>query len=121
MVVQTVTVLPYHRVMTPKWIYNNAEITGLHALYPQYFEILPTKGDIYQRALQVQLVAPNILTSNDSVVITITAAVDTTIPDKGDHDIILGVSDGKSFIGFHMHDKTNYHQNHHALNLKVML
>ena len=102
------TILPYHRVMTPKWIHNNAVITGPHTLYPQYLEILPTTGDLYQRALQVQLVAPNILSSNDSVTITLTAAVDTTIPDSADHDIILGVSDGMSFIGFHIHDKSNY-------------
>ena len=64
--------------MTPKWIHSNAVITGPHALYPQYFEILPTTGVYYQRALQIQLVAPNILKSTDSVTVTVTVAVDAT-------------------------------------------
>ena len=61
------TVLPYHQVMTPKWIHSNAVITGPYALYPQYFAILPTTGVFYQRALKIQLVAPNILASTDRI------------------------------------------------------
>ena len=102
------TLLPYHRVMSPKWIHNNAVITVPFALYPQYFEILPTTGDNYQRALQVQLIAPDLLKSNDNITVTITAAFDTTLADSGDHDISLGISDGVSFIGFIANDKTNY-------------
>ena len=63
---------------------------------------------IYQRALQVKLVNPNFLTSNDNVTITVTAAMDTAVANGGDHDITLGVSDGVSFIGFQAHDKNNY-------------
>ena len=94
--------------MTPKWIQNNALITGPFALTTEYLDILPTKGDVYQRALQVQLVASNILISTDNVTITVTAAMDTTVADSGDHDIIFGVSDGVSFVGFQAHDKNNY-------------
>jgi len=94
--------------MTPKWIHNNAVINGPHAFYPQYFEILPTTGVDYQRALQVQLVAPNILTSTDSIAVTVTVAVDTNLADTTDHDIIFGISDGTSFIGFIAPDKGNY-------------
>ena len=94
--------------MTPKWIHSNAVITGPHALNTQYYEVLPTKGDIYQRALQVQLVAPGILTFNDSITVTVTVALDTAIANSGDHDIIFGISDGVSFIGFQAHDKGNY-------------
>ena len=72
--------------MSPKWIYNNAVITGPHALYPQYFEILPTTGVHYQRALQIPLVAPNILTSTDSVTVTVTVAVDVSLASSNDHD-----------------------------------
>ena len=72
------TVLPYHRVMSPKWILKNAVITGPYALYPQYFDILPTTGANYQRALQVQLVAPNTLTSTDSVTVSVTVALETS-------------------------------------------
>ena len=32
-------------------IHNNAVITGPFAFYPQYYEILPTTGDDYPRAL----------------------------------------------------------------------
>ena len=62
------TLLPYHRVMTPKWIHNNDVITGPDALYPQYHEIAATTGVAVQRALQIQLVAPNILTSTDLLI-----------------------------------------------------
>ena len=102
------TVLPYHRVMTPKWIHNNAVITGPHALYPQYLEILPTTGVYHQRALQIQLVAPNILTSTDSVTVSVTVAMDKTLANGIDHDPIVGISDGVSFIGFKVRDKGNY-------------
>ena len=91
--------------MTPKWIHNNAVITGLHALYPQYFEILPTTGVVNQRTLTVQLVAPNILTSTNSVTITMTVAVDVSYASSNDHDPDIGISDGKYFIGFIAHDR----------------
>ena len=94
--------------MTPKWIHSNAVITGPHALYPQYFEILPTTGVNYQQALQIQLVAPNILTSTDSVSVTVTVALDTKLADNSDHDILFGISDGVSTVGFKTHDKNNY-------------
>ena len=94
--------------MSPKWIHTNAVITGPHALYPQYLEILPTTGTEYQRALRVQLVAPDILASTDSVTVTVTVAVDTTVADSNDHDMVFGISDGVSFIGFIAYDKGNY-------------
>ena len=94
--------------MTPKSIQNNAVITWPHALYPQYLDILPTTGNNYQRALQVQLVAPNILTSKDSVTVTVTMAMDTTVANDSDHDPSFGISDGVSFFGFIAHDKDNY-------------
>ena len=99
------TVLPYHRVMTPKWIHNNAVITGPHALYPQYLEILPTTGASHQRALQVQLVAPNILTSTDSVTVTVTVAVDVSYASSNDHDPSIGISDGLFFCGIQAPDR----------------
>ena len=102
------TVLPYHRVMTPKWIVKNAVITGPYAIYPQYFEILPTTGALYQRALQIQLVAPNILKSTDCVTVTVTVAVDVSYASNNDHDLHIGISDGKYFIGFAARDR---HQN----------
>ena len=99
------TILPYHRVMTPKWIHNNAAISGPHALYPQYFEIIPTTGASDQRALQVELVAPNILKSTDSITVTVTAAVDVLYASSNKHDFPFGISDGVSFIGAHASDR----------------
>ena len=107
------TVLPYHQVMTPKWIHSNAVITGPHALYPQYFAVLPNNGENYQRSIQIQLVAPNTLTSTDSVTVTVTVAVDVTYASNNDHDPIIGISDGLSFIGFITHDKASSPCNHH--------
>ena len=83
------TVLPYHQVMTPKWIHSNAVTTGPHALYPQYFAILPTTGVGLQRALQIQLVAPNILASTDSVTVEVTVTVDVKYASSNDHDPTL--------------------------------
>ena len=102
------TVLPYHCVMTPKWIHNNAVITGPHTLYSQYLEILPTTGVQHQRALRIQLVAPNILTSTDSVTVTVTVSMDVTLANSIDHDPIFGISDGESFIGFMVRDRDYY-------------
>ena len=99
------SVLPYHRVMTPKWIHNNAAIAGPHALYPQYLEVLVTTGDFNQRVIQVQLVSPNILTSTDSVTVTVIVAVDVSYASSNDHDPYIGISDGISFIGVHTGDR----------------
>ena len=91
--------------MTPKCIHKNTIITGPHALYPQYFEILPTTGDNFPRTLRVQLVTPNTLTSTDSVTVTVTVALDKTLADSIDHYPVIGISDGVSFIGFIVYDK----------------
>ena len=93
--------------MTPKWIHDNAVITGAHALVPPYFEILPTTGDSLQRALKVQLVAPNILTSTDSVTVIVTVAVDASYASSNDHDFGFGISDGASYIGIYAADGIN--------------
>ena len=92
--------------MTAKWIHNNAVITGPHTLNSQYFEILPTTGDNYQRALQIPLVAPNILTFTDSVTVTVTVAVDVSYASSNDHDPTIGISDGTSFIGAFVVDRS---------------
>ena len=99
--------------MTPKWIHSNAVITGPHALYPQYFAILPTTGVHYQRAIQIQLVAPNIPTSTDSVTVTVTVAVDNTYASSNDHDLTIGISDGNYFIGFTPLDRASSPCNHY--------
>ena len=99
------TNLPYHQLMTPKWIHGHAIVTGPHALYPQYVDFLPVTGAGGQRFLQLQLVPPNILTSSDSVTVTITIAVDNILASSEDHDPSFGISDGTSFVGFVTNDR----------------
>ena len=103
-------IIPYHQLMTPKWIKNYAIITGPHTFQPQYFDILPTTGVDWQRALQVQLVPPGVLTPNDSVTVSITVAMDTALADSADNDASIGISDGMSFVGLIFPDRFNYHE-----------
>ena len=101
--------LLFDELMTPKWIESNAEITGDHKVTEGYFEILPTTGPLYVRALRVPLVPPNVLNSNDSTTIVIIASMDTVMPQTTDYDPNIGISDGKSYIGFEAPDIRNYH------------
>ena len=101
---QTVqTVLPYHRIMTPSYLIKHATITGPYVLTPQYLEISSTTGDMYQRGLKIQLVAPDILTNADCVGITVIIAFDTKLADN-DFDPRIGITDGINFNGFVMGD-----------------
>ena len=77
----------------------------LPTLYPQYIEFLPVTGSLLQQFLQLQLVPPNILTSTDSVTVTITIAVDNILASSQDHDPSFGISDGTSFVGFKTDDR----------------
>ena len=94
--------------MTPSWLHRHySTINGPHSLNPQYLEFLPSTV-ARQQILQVQLVAPNVLTSTQSISVTLTIAMDTALADSGDHDPSFGISDGKSFVGFQIPDKGNY-------------
>ena len=93
-------------MMTPKWLEKNAEFIAPHTIYPDYLEILPVVTN-YERALQVQIVPPNLLKSTDSITVKATVAYDTELA-KGDHDPIFGISDGALFIGFIAYDIKNY-------------
>ena len=104
-------ILPYHELMTPKWLHQYAYITGNYSLYPQYLELDPTtvlKQPKLQQAIDVKLVPYGILSSTDNVAVTVTVAMDTGLANSGDHDPSFGISDGYSFIGFRAHDPTNY-------------
>ena len=93
--------------MIPDWLYKHSTITKPFTVLLEYLEILAGKT-AYERLIQAELIAPNILTATDSVVVTLTAAMDTVLADSGDHDPVFGVSDGTSFVGFIAVDKTNY-------------
>ena len=92
--------------MTPKWIHDHAILTTPHALHSQYIEF--PSGVQFEQMLRQQLVPPNVLSSTDSVAITITIAMDTQVANSGDHDLQIGISDGASFVGFIVQDKHNY-------------
>ena len=102
---QVQIVLPYYQLMTPDWLYKHSSITKPFTVYPKYLEI--PAGTINERVIQAELIAPNILTTIDSVAVTVTIAMDTILA-KGDHDPIFGISDGTSFVGFFVVDKGNY-------------
>ena len=64
-----------------------------YSLNPQYLEFLPPTAAT-QRILQVQLVAPNVLTITQCISVTLTTiAMDTALADGGDHDPSFGISD----------------------------
>ena len=67
-------------------------------------------GVAHQHVLQVTLVPPGVLTSDDSqrVTVTMTVAMDTTWADGRDHDPSFGISDGEKFIRFIIVDKNNF-------------
>ena len=93
--------------MTPEWLYKYSTVTKPFTVYPKYLEI-PTGKASYECLIQAELIAPNILTATDSVVVKLTIAMDTVLADSSDHDPIFGISDGTSFIGFKAVDKDNY-------------
>ena len=104
-------VLPYHQLMSPRWLHKHSTITGNYTIHPQYLELDPTtiiRQPEFQLALQVKLVAPGILRNTDDVAVTVTIAMDTELANDGDHDPSFGISDGKSFVGFATYDKSNY-------------
>ena len=92
--------------MTPDWLYKHSTITKPFTVQPKYLEILA--GTAHERLIQAELIAPNILTATDSVVVTLTIAMDTVLADSADHDPTFGISDGTSFVGFVVVDKNNY-------------
>ena len=103
--------------MTPDWLYKHSTITKPFTVLPKYLEI-PAGKTAYERLIQAELIAPNILTATDSVVVTLTIAMDTALADSGDHDPIFGISDGTSFVGFIAVDKNNYGNNVPCYNLE---
>ena len=93
--------------MTPDWLYKHSTITKPFTVQPKYLEFLPGKAHD-ERLIQAELIAPNILTATDSVVVTLTIAMDTVLADNSDHDPIFGISDETSFVGFIAIDKNEY-------------
>ena len=101
-------VLPYHQLMTPKWLHKHSTIAVNYTLHPQYLEVAVTGRPKFKKVLQVKLVAPGILKSTDIIGVTMTIAMDTELANAGDHDPSFGISDGKSFVGYTAPDKIHY-------------
>ena len=82
--------------MTPRFLQENANISGSYNLisYDDILVIDPIGSDYF--VVKVQLIAPEILTNNDSVSITVTVAFNFI-----EHiDARIGITDGISFKGF---------------------
>ena len=56
-------------------------------MQPKYLEILAGKTTD-ERLIQAELIAPNILSTTDSVVVTLIVSMDTVLADSSDHDPI---------------------------------
>ena len=93
--------------MTPDWLFKHSTITKPFTVQHKYLEFLAGKA-YNERLLQAELIAPNILTATDSVVVTLTIVMDTALADSYDHDPVFGISDETSFIGFIVIDRRNY-------------
>ena len=89
-------------------------------MVPGYFEIDPSTGAKYQRAMHITLVDPNVLTYTDSVTVTIKFALDTTIAQSDNHDPIFGISDKNNFLGFKPSMFQTFQITHHATVWKVL-
>ena len=60
-------VLPYYELMIPDWLYKHS-IPSLYkpfTAYPKYLEFL-SGGRLDEHLIQVELIAPNILTAPDN-------------------------------------------------------
>ena len=91
--------------MTPSYLQRHATICGPYTLTPQYLEISPTTGVMFQCGIKIQLVAPDVLTNTDCVGITVTVAFDTALA-ANDFDPRIGISDGIHFNGFVVNNPT---------------
>ena len=103
------SILPYHQLMTPKWLTKHAKIHVSYTYTTNYLDI--PAGVANQHILEVPLVPPNVLTNAEDqcVTVTITISLDATWANgRSDHDPHFGVSDGDRFIGFIVVDKNNY-------------
>jgi len=102
--------------MTPDWLCKHSTITKPFTVYSEYLEIFP--GTTLEQLIQTELIAPNILTTTDSLAVTLTIAMDTVLADSADHDPAFGISDGSAFIGFVALDKGNYHDHSPCLHVE---
>ena len=102
--------LPYHQLMSPDWIDSNTNINGPHTFFPKYLEIKPTSPSS-NRALNINVLPPGVLSSKDTYSVTLTIAMDPTLPVSATASglgAIFGISDGNAFIGSMIVHADNY-------------
>ncbi|KAL9962368.1 hypothetical protein ACROYT_G031462 [Oculina patagonica] len=98
----------YHQTMTPFWLEAHASyIDSSHTTTNE--QITFNAGTIKHAALlKVPMIPPGSLRHNTPLTVQITVANDVSIGTSHESDNRYGVSDGTSFIGFHIPDKASY-------------
>ena len=101
--------LLYRQLMTPDWIQSSATIDGPYTSFPQYLEIRSTSSKS-NRALNINVLPPGVLSSTDSYTVTLTIAMDPILATAPTASLgaILGISDGNAFIGSLLVDAGDY-------------
>lgn len=94
--------------MTPAWIEAHASyISGSRGHTPE--QITFHADDVGKSALfKVLMIPVNALQNSTSLTVKIVVSTNVTIGSNSDSDVIFGVSDGISFVGFIVFDKHNY-------------
>ena len=95
--------------MTPTWLEAHASYI-YRARKSTADQITFTTGHTANAVLfRVALIPPGLFKKPTPLTIEITLAMDISIGQSTDSDIIFGVSDGSKFVGFMIADKSNYH------------
>ena len=94
--------------MTPSWLEAHASyINNFSSSTPEQLTFNKGSPD-YAVLLKVLLIPDDILEDSTLVTLKIVVSMDDEIGKKKDSDPMYGVSDGVSFLGFQMYDKSNY-------------
>ena len=98
----------YHQTMTPTWLEAHASyIDSSHSTTTE--QLTFDAGSVsYAALLKVPMIPAGILQYSSPLTIKIVVSHDVSIGTTHDSDIKYGVSDGLSFVGFHMEDKRSY-------------
>ena len=95
--------------MTPSWIEAHASYIEGSRNYTAE-QITFFAGDVHRAALfKASMIPVNALQNSTSLSVKFVVSTDVTIGSSDrDSDVIFGVSDGISFVGFEILDKSNY-------------
>ena len=98
----------YHQTMTPLWL--EAHASYIDSSHSKTKEQLTFNANSIKNSalLKVPMIPAGVLHYTAPLTVKIVASHDVRIGTNEDSDIVYGVSDGISFIGFVMYDKDNY-------------